>query len=66
MGSSDLSPVVDAYEHALIARLPRARYIVGPNRTFWWSLMLIPDWLGDKLAMGNEDRATPICAKRTR
>ena len=29
LGSHDLTPVIDTYEHALFAMYPRARYVVG-------------------------------------
>ena len=64
MCSPDLSPVVDAYEHALMARFPRGRYLVGPHRMLCWLLFVLPDWLGDKLANVDKNKAIPACAKR--
>ena len=44
---SDLSPVVDAYEHALLARHPRPRYLVGPGTTVMASIAALPENIGD-------------------
>ena len=65
LGSSDLCPVVDAYEHALMARVPRPRYLVGPKAFLWRILPLLPEWLLDKLIeAGNPDRAIPACVTK--
>jgi len=44
---SDLSPVVDAYEHALLSRYPRPRYMVGRGTTFMAALAVLPESIGD-------------------
>ncbi len=48
MISNRISDVVDAYEHALCGRFPRARYVVGYDAEI---LILIfenlPEWAGD-------------------
>ena len=42
--------VVAAYEHALLARFPRARYLVGADaKLFWLPLQWMPEWMGDRL-----------------
>ena len=46
---SDLSPVVDAYEHALLARYPAPRYMPGRAAPFWKFLIAAPEWIGDAL-----------------
>jgi len=44
---SDLSPVVDAYEHALLARYPRPRYMVGRGTFFIALIAALPESIGD-------------------
>ncbi|XP_076435173.1 retinol dehydrogenase 7-like [Babylonia areolata] len=47
-GSSSLSHVTDVYEHALTARFPRVRYVVGRDAAlFFRPLWCMPDWVGD-------------------
>jgi len=46
---TDLSPVVDAYEHALLASYPRPRYMVGAGAGFVALLAALPDSIGDWL-----------------
>ena len=46
---SDLGPVVDVYEHALLSRYPRPRYMVGPGTTFMAVLAALPESIGDWL-----------------
>ena len=42
--------VVAAYEHALLSRCPRARYVVGADaKLFWLPLQWMPKWVGDRL-----------------
>ncbi|XP_059139305.1 17-beta-hydroxysteroid dehydrogenase type 6-like [Physella acuta] len=44
----DLQPVVDAMTHALTARFPRTRYVVGNfAKYFYIPLSYLPDWLSD-------------------
>jgi len=46
--SERLTDVVDAYEHALLGRFPRARYVVGTDSKYLWlPLQWLPEWLGD-------------------
>lgn len=46
--ATDLGPVVDAYEHALLGVYPRARYVVGFDAKYIFSpIALAPEWLGD-------------------
>ena len=48
--SNRLTDVIDAYEHALLGRFPRARYVVGFDANYlWWPLQMLPEWLGDYL-----------------
>ena len=46
---SDLSPVVDAYEHALLAIYPRPRYTVGSGTSLMALLAALPESIGDWL-----------------
>ncbi|KAH9504541.1 Retinol dehydrogenase 7 [Bulinus truncatus] len=46
--SRGLDEVVDTYIHAITARFPKTRYIVGFNGRFmFWPLALMPTWLSD-------------------
>lgn len=48
--SSKVSDVVDAYEEALLARHPRARYVVGLDANFLFlPLQALPEWISDPL-----------------
>ena len=44
---SDLTPVTDALEHALLARCPRPRYRVGFSAVLMSVLALLPEFIGD-------------------
>lgn len=47
-GSRRVGDVIDAYEHALFGRNPRARYVVGWDARFiYLPLQWLPEWLGD-------------------
>jgi len=46
---SDLSPVVDVYEHALLASYPRPRYLVGNGAAFIAVLAMMPEYISDWL-----------------
>ena len=46
--SHKIEHVVDAYEHALLYRYPRARYLVGWDaNTVARMIMILPEWVGD-------------------
>ena len=48
MGSDNVGEVADAYVHALLARFPRARYLVGKDaNTLWRGIEKLPEWLSD-------------------
>ena len=42
-----LSDVVEVYEHALLARHPRARYLVGQDAVYKARLAAMPEWYSD-------------------
>ncbi len=42
MGSADLTPVVDAYEHALFAQRPRSEYFPGKDAVIMSYIALLP------------------------
>ena len=42
-----LNDVVEAYEHALLARYPRARYLVGQDAVYKARLAAMPEWYSD-------------------
>jgi len=48
---TDLSPVVDAYEHALLASYPRPRYIMGRGATAFMIPILaaMPELITDRV-----------------
>ena len=46
--SEDITPVVDAYIHALLAAYPRARYVVGWDaKLVFLPMSLMPEWMSD-------------------
>lgn len=47
--SQDMSPVVDAYIHALMAKFPQARYPVGSDTGLMLTLQRLPEWISDWL-----------------
>ncbi|KAK7483438.1 hypothetical protein BaRGS_00025378 [Batillaria attramentaria] len=50
LGSSAIHVVTDAYEHALCARFPRTRYVVGMDANLLFiPLSYLPDCLADML-----------------
>jgi NAD(P)-dependent dehydrogenase (short-subunit alcohol dehydrogenase family) len=66
VSSSRITDVVDAYQHALLGRFPRARYVVGTDAKYLWlPVQWLPEWLGDIL-MNNFDRNAPkpACLKK--
>jgi len=46
---SDISRVLDAYEHALLASYPRPRYLVGRDACFAAILAMLPEHIADWL-----------------
>jgi hypothetical protein len=45
---ADITPVIDAYQHAVLGRFPRARYVVGiDSRLIYIPLSHLPEWLFD-------------------
>jgi hypothetical protein len=63
MCAGNIDPVIDAYQHALLGRFPRPRYIVGYDaKLIFVPLSFLPDWIADgflRLSMG---RAFPLPA----
>lgn len=48
MVSKNVHHVVAAYEHALLGRFARARYVVGMDaRLVWLPVQALPEWLSD-------------------
>ncbi|KAK6166794.1 hypothetical protein SNE40_023414 [Patella caerulea] len=46
--SNNLFQVIDAYEHAITARYPKHRYIVGNDAKYFFRLLwTIPEWMSD-------------------
>ena len=67
MGSADLSPMVDAYEHALFAQRPRSEYFPGRDSTLMSYLAILPAGLVDFfftkviVRASAEDNPVPKC-----
>ena len=63
--AGNVMEVVDAYEHALLGRFPRARYVVGYDitLTILRVLSLLPEWLSDWVHEKTSDNATPDAMK---
>jgi NAD(P)-dependent dehydrogenase (short-subunit alcohol dehydrogenase family) len=47
--SNKISGVVDVYEHALLARFPRARYLVGSGLMTALIIEALPEWISDRI-----------------
>ena len=66
--SKDISPVVDAYIHALTSKYPKARYVVGMDTTIWLGIQMLPEWLADwvieKLKNTMKHNPIPAVVKR--
>lgn len=53
--SPKVEKVVNALEHAVTGRFPRARYVVGTDaKLFWLPLQWLPEWISDRLTMLTE------------
>lgn len=63
--SERCSDVTGAYEHALFARVPRERYLVGTDAKYVFApVQALPEWLGDWiLRVVNPGRALPVVEK---
>ena len=64
--SERLDDVVDAYEHALLGRFPRARYVVGTDaKILWIPLANAPTCVGDAVLRYLErKRPLPAAVKK--
>ena len=49
MLKDDITPVLDAYTHALLGRFPRARYVVGSTAWLLLRIQDLPEWIGDRI-----------------
>ena len=65
--SNKIEKVVDAYTHALLARFPRDRYVVGNDARFiYLPIQQLPEWLGDwLLEVLAKNRPIPRMVKST-
>jgi NAD(P)-dependent dehydrogenase (short-subunit alcohol dehydrogenase family) len=61
MGSTRLDDVVDAYQHAILGRFPRARYVVGKDGKYiFLPMQSLPEWMSDWLLFKmNRDQPLP-------
>jgi len=66
LASRRITDVVDAYQHALLGRYPRARYVVGRDAKFMWlPLQWMPEWLGDRILFKlDPDRPLPAVLRK--
>jgi hypothetical protein len=48
-----VAAVVKAIEHAITARKPKTRYVLGKDAWFWLLVNLLPDRWRDKLVLSN-------------
>jgi hypothetical protein len=65
MASGRIEDVVDAYEHALLACIPRVRYVVGTDALLLWlPLQWMPEWFSDHVLwrMERKNSAAPVRA----
>jgi|SRR6218665_922627 len=64
--SDRCSDVTDAYEHALFARFPRERYLVGFDAKYVFiPVQVLPEWLGDWiLRVINPGPSLPVVGKK--
>jgi len=54
--------VVQAYEHALLARHPRARYLVGKDAEYKARLSAMPEWYSD-WKLDNKTKPVPTACR---
>ena len=48
--STDFNQVIDSYTHAVTAKWPKARYVVGMDaNTFYRLLWNIPEWMAARM-----------------
>jgi len=66
--SDRCSDVTDAYEHALFARFPRERYLVGFDAKYVYiPVQALPEWLSDWIMrVINPGRSLPVVEKTKR
>jgi NAD(P)-dependent dehydrogenase (short-subunit alcohol dehydrogenase family) len=57
--AAPVGKVVRAVEHALTARKPRTRYLVGRDAWMWWLLNFLPDRWRDSLILGKIPQEGP-------
>ena len=59
---ADLMDVVHAYEHALLARYPRARYLVGKDAVYKARWAAMPEWYSD-WKLDSKDQPVPAACR---
>lgn len=69
LASGRVEDVVGAYEHALLGRFPRARYVIGTDAIFLWlPVQWLPEWIGDYIlecmARLDKKRVIPAALKK--
>ena len=60
--AGDMEQVVEVYIHAVTARYPQARYVVGTDAKVLLCLQMLPEWIGDWLIANilQKDNPTPV------
>ena len=61
--NEDLSPVLDAYTHALLGMFPCARYLVGKRASAVVFIQSLPEWLGDRILRLLSSRIKPAACR---
>jgi 11-cis-retinol dehydrogenase len=62
LASSRVSIVTDVFEHAILGRYPRARYVIGADAKFLFvPVAMLPEWLCDWI-LATLDRNKPLPA----
>ena len=59
--SSRLDRVVDGYTHALFAKHPRSRYLIGLDAYVYALLGMCPEWLFDAVFLVTNSIPIPAC-----
>ena len=63
MMEDDVTPVLDAYTHALLGRFPRARYLVGKSSGVMMLIQSLPEWIGDRILRLQRKGLKPAACK---
>ena len=62
--AEDITPVIDAYTHALLGRFPRARYLVGKRAGTLMFIQSLPEWMSDRILRLQRKGLKPAATKK--